>query len=136
MDILQVRAGDTLVTVAARFETTLKKLLSVNPQIVEEDEILPGEDILTTRMSLTAVLYQRSSLPLLPPLTPLSVRDMHNMRLSCDFCAPTAPLSQARTYVFCRVPTESLRQLTTIVSTRRKPQTQGVIPTTSHATKC
>jgi len=43
MDILQARAGDTLVTVAARFETTLKKLLSVNPHIVDEDELLAGE---------------------------------------------------------------------------------------------
>jgi hypothetical protein len=40
-----VRAGDTLVTIAAHFETTLKKLLSVNPQIVQEDEILPGESM-------------------------------------------------------------------------------------------
>jgi hypothetical protein len=38
-----VRAGDTLVTIAAHFETTLKKLLSVNPQIVQKDEILPGD---------------------------------------------------------------------------------------------
>ena len=38
-----VRAGDTLVTIAAHFETTLKKLLSVNPQIVQEDKILPGD---------------------------------------------------------------------------------------------
>jgi hypothetical protein len=43
MDILQARAGDTLVTVAARFETTLKKLLSVNPHIMKEDELFVGE---------------------------------------------------------------------------------------------
>jgi len=40
-----VRAGDSMVTIAARFETTIKKLLSVNPHIDEADEINPGEDV-------------------------------------------------------------------------------------------
>jgi len=40
-----VRAGDAMVTIAAYFETTIKKLLAVNPHIDEANEIVPGEDI-------------------------------------------------------------------------------------------
>lgn len=43
--VYTVRAGDTMITIAAHFETTLKKLLSVNPHIQVESKILPGEDI-------------------------------------------------------------------------------------------
>ena len=32
--VYRVRKGDSLMTIAARFETTLRKLLSVNPHIV------------------------------------------------------------------------------------------------------
>jgi hypothetical protein len=43
--VYTVRAGDSLITIAARFETTIRKLLTVNPHIVVEDEILLGQDI-------------------------------------------------------------------------------------------
>jgi hypothetical protein len=32
-----------MLTIAARFETTLKKLLSFNPHIGDSDVVLPGE---------------------------------------------------------------------------------------------
>ena len=37
--------GDSMMTLAARFETTIKRLLSVNPHIVDGRHIMPGLEI-------------------------------------------------------------------------------------------
>jgi hypothetical protein len=43
--IYTVRDGDTLVALAGRFETTVKRLLDVNPHIVNEGDIMRGLDV-------------------------------------------------------------------------------------------
>ena len=43
--IYSVREGDSMMTLAARFETTIKRLLSVNPHIVDGRHIMPGLEI-------------------------------------------------------------------------------------------
>jgi len=40
--VYRVREGDTMTTLAARFETTLKRLLDVNPHIQDDEDIAPG----------------------------------------------------------------------------------------------
>jgi len=43
--VYTVRAGDTMTTLAARFETTLKRLLDANPHIQDDADIAPGLDM-------------------------------------------------------------------------------------------
>jgi spore germination protein YaaH len=39
------QAGDSLINVAARFHTTVKSIIDVNPDVSESNDILPGQDL-------------------------------------------------------------------------------------------
>ena len=43
--VYSVRDGDTLITLAARFETTVKRLLHVNPHVLDAGDFWAGVDL-------------------------------------------------------------------------------------------
>lgn len=43
--VYAVQAGDTMVSLAARFHTTVKKIMSVNPDVTGKDDVSPGQHL-------------------------------------------------------------------------------------------
>lgn len=43
--IYRFQAGDTLMSVAGRFRTTIRSLLDLNPDVLDPDSVQPGQEL-------------------------------------------------------------------------------------------